>query len=92
MYIIERFENFNYDINNDVINYLDNNLKITNKKFDNMNFDSIFFDDKNYHLKNNKKYIEGKIYWFIVDEFNLLTEGEIRKSIRFWLNSNYYKN
>lgn len=81
-----------YDL--DLYNFLNDEFKVTeiNYGFD-QNQSIIKFlvgMDESFNMNSqSKKKILGKIYWLVVDKYPNLSEGQIRKTIRVFLNEQY---
>ena len=81
-----------YDL--DLYNFLNDEFKITEMTYGfGQNPSVIKFlvgMDESFNMNSqSKKNILGKIYWLVVDKYPNLSEGQIRKTIRVFLNEQY---
>ena len=76
------------NVSNDLLIYLRRHFPITEYKFDWMEnpIKQISIDGKQYHLKDNKKYLVGKLFHHLESDWVHLGEKVIRRTIKKFLD------
>lgn len=76
------------NISDELLNHLKRNFPVHEYKFDWMDepIKQLGIDHKLYTLKNNKKYLVGKLFSYLRDEWLSLDEKTIRRTIKKYLD------
>jgi hypothetical protein len=79
------------EVNKDILNFLKRHNPIISYRYalsnnENKRVHFILIDDKTYLLHINKKYLVNRIFELINYEFNNVTVGEKRKTIKYYID------
>lgn len=79
---------YNENTSNELLNYLKRHFPVSEIKFD-WNTEptkQMFVDDKLYTIKNNKKYLVGKIFNYLEDDWQHLEKEILRRTIKKYID------